>query len=94
MRQGQAVVVGRGQDAQIRLNEQRASRQHIQIQFDGRSWVVSDLGAKNPARLIGSGQLPSIPLVASSISEAPAKRPGSPANAASTSARLISRAGS
>ena len=55
IRAGQALIVGRGQDANIHISDDRASRQHLQIQLDGASWVISDLGARNPARLVGGG---------------------------------------
>jgi Protein of unknown function (DUF3662)/FHA domain len=40
-------VVGRGQDADLRLADTGVSRRHIEIRFDGQSAVLHDLGSTN-----------------------------------------------
>src|SRR5829696_1920499 len=44
---GQPLVVGRGQDAQIVLDDPRASRRHARITPHGGTAVVEDLGSSN-----------------------------------------------
>jgi sigma-B regulation protein RsbU (phosphoserine phosphatase) len=41
------VVLGRGEDAHIFLNDDRASRHHAEIRRDGERCVLNDLGSKN-----------------------------------------------
>lgn len=53
---GQAIVVGRDSHASVVLSDPKASRRHAEIALDGSVWVVRDLGAMNPARLLsGNG---------------------------------------
>jgi hypothetical protein len=52
---GEQVTVGRDSSARIRLSDPRVSRQHAMIQRVGGNWVVRDLGATNPTRLLGAG---------------------------------------
>jgi hypothetical protein len=40
-------VVGRGQDAALRLADTAVSREHIDVYFDGRIAIVHDLGSTN-----------------------------------------------
>jgi FHA domain len=44
---GKALVVGRGQDAQVVLDDPRASRMHARISPHGGTAVVEDLGSSN-----------------------------------------------
>ena len=44
---GQPLVVGRGQDAQVVLDDPRASRKHARITPHGGTAVVEDLGSSN-----------------------------------------------
>jgi len=53
---GSALVVGRGQDAQVRLADRRASRHHLQVGVQNGAWVVRDLGSTNMAQVI-AGEL-------------------------------------
>jgi hypothetical protein len=46
-------VVGRGGDADIQLLDQGVSRRHLDIQFDGRSATVYDLGSTNGTNVNG-----------------------------------------
>lgn len=56
---GMALVVGRGGDTDIRITDPRSSRRHLSVHFDGGTWVVTDLGATNPAIVFaGGGQVP------------------------------------
>ena len=41
------VILGRGQDAGIRLDDELVSRKHCSITFDGKSVIVKDLGSTN-----------------------------------------------
>jgi hypothetical protein len=52
---GEQVIVGRESTARVRLSDPRVSRQHAMILRIGNDWVVRDLGATNPTRLLGSG---------------------------------------
>ncbi|WP_131810476.1 FHA domain-containing protein, partial [Mycolicibacter heraklionensis] len=42
-----ANVVGRGQDAQFRLPDTGVSRRHLEIRWDGRVALLSDLNSTN-----------------------------------------------
>lgn len=50
---GEQVVLGRDPSARVRLSDPKVSRQHAMIQWTGSEWVVRDLGASNPTRVIG-----------------------------------------
>jgi hypothetical protein len=52
--QGEQVLVGRDVDAKVRVSDPKASRRHASIQRSGTDWVVRDLGATNPTRLLGA----------------------------------------
>ena len=41
------VIIGRGTDCEIVLPERQVSRQHAQIEWDGGSYWLRDLGSKN-----------------------------------------------
>lgn len=41
------IVIGRSAACDISIREPLLSRQHCQIDFDGRNWVVSDLRSRN-----------------------------------------------
>ncbi len=41
------VVLGRGQDADIKLDDELVSRKHCAIHFDGKTVTISDLGSTN-----------------------------------------------
>lgn len=42
-----ATILGRGTDAQIRLDDELVSRKHCELYFDGRFVTVTDLGSTN-----------------------------------------------
>ena len=42
-----SAVLGRGQDADIRLEDELVSRRHCTLSFDGKSVTVKDLGSTN-----------------------------------------------
>jgi hypothetical protein len=46
-------VVGRGSDADIQLLDQGVSRRHLDIQYDGRSATLYDLGSTNGTNVNG-----------------------------------------
>lgn len=52
---GQRFVIGRDASADIRLSDPKVSRRHVEVRLDGGLWVVQDLGATNPASLMGVG---------------------------------------
>lgn len=47
------TVVGRGSDADIRLNDSAASRQHLQLIWDGKAGIARDLGSTNGTKING-----------------------------------------
>jgi pSer/pThr/pTyr-binding forkhead associated (FHA) protein len=47
------LVVGRDDDADIRVNEPLVSKAHARIEPRGGSWVVYDLGSTNLTRVNG-----------------------------------------
>ncbi|TXG89598.1 DUF2662 domain-containing protein [Rhodococcus rhodnii] len=47
-------IVGRGQDAQFRLPDTGVSRRHIDIRWDGRVAMLSDLGSTNGTTVNGA----------------------------------------
>jgi pSer/pThr/pTyr-binding forkhead associated (FHA) protein len=46
LREG-ANIIGRGQDAQFRLPDTGVSRRHLEIRWDGRVALLSDLNSTN-----------------------------------------------
>lgn len=55
VRPGQVMMVGRADDAGIRLSDPRVSRRHLEIEVGAASWIIRDLGATNPAEVIAGG---------------------------------------
>jgi Protein of unknown function (DUF3662)/FHA domain len=51
--QGGSNVIGRGQDADLRLPDTGVSRRHIDIRFDGAAAVLHDLGSTNGTTVNG-----------------------------------------
>ncbi len=47
------TVVGRGSDADIRLGDSAASRQHLQLIWDGKAGIARDLGSTNGTKING-----------------------------------------
>jgi pSer/pThr/pTyr-binding forkhead associated (FHA) protein len=48
------IVVGRGQEAQFRLPDTGVSRRHLEISWDGRNAVLTDLGSTNGTTVNGT----------------------------------------
>ncbi len=48
-----STVIGRGSDADVRLDDPNISRQHVQFRVEGGGWTVSDMGSTNGTRLDG-----------------------------------------
>jgi hypothetical protein len=48
-----STVIGRGREADVRLDDPNISRQHVQFRVDGGHWTVSDMGSTNGTRLGG-----------------------------------------
>ena len=55
---GDQVLIGRDPSARVRLSDPKVSRQHVLLQRSGADWLVRDLGATNPTRLLGPGGMP------------------------------------
>lgn len=53
LRDGQNII-GRGQDAQFRLPDTGVSRRHVEVRWDGRVAMLSDLGSTNGTTVNGS----------------------------------------
>jgi len=51
---GQSLVVGRGAEANVRLSDPRASRQHLTVTLTPSGWLLRDLGSTNPSRVLES----------------------------------------
>lgn len=47
------TVIGRGSDCDIRLNDTGASRQHLQVLWDGKAGLARDLGSTNGSKING-----------------------------------------
>lgn len=52
LKQG-TTLVGRGSDAGIRITDTAASRQHLQLLWDGRAGIARDLGSTNGSKING-----------------------------------------
>ena len=44
---GNRIIIGRGDKADIKLNDTKASREHVEITKVGIQWVATDLGSQN-----------------------------------------------
>ena len=44
---GNRIVIGRGDKADIKLNDIKASREHAEVAKVGENWVATDLGSQN-----------------------------------------------
>jgi len=51
--EGDTLVVGRGDDASICIDEPLVSRQHARLERRGDGWVLVDLGSTNRTRVNG-----------------------------------------
>lgn len=47
------TIVGRGSDADIRVSDAAASRQHLQLIWDGKAGIARDLGSTNGTKING-----------------------------------------
>lgn len=47
------ITIGRGSDADIRVKDSAASRQHLQIIWDGKAGIARDLGSTNGTKING-----------------------------------------
>ncbi|HET9117954.1 MAG TPA: DUF3662 and FHA domain-containing protein [Pseudonocardiaceae bacterium] len=52
--EGSSMVVGRGQEAQFRLPDTGVSRRHLEITWDGRTALLTDLGSTNGTTVNGT----------------------------------------
>lgn len=44
---GNRIIIGRSEKADIRLNDTKTSREHLEITKVGNNWVATDLGSQN-----------------------------------------------
>lgn len=44
---GNRIVIGRSEKADIKINDNKASREHVEITKVGNNWVATDLGSQN-----------------------------------------------
>lgn len=44
---GNRIIIGRGEKADVRINDAKASREHCEITKVGSNWVATDLGSQN-----------------------------------------------
>jgi pSer/pThr/pTyr-binding forkhead associated (FHA) protein len=44
---GSRIVIGRGDKTDIKLNDTKASREHVEVTKVGEKWVATDLGSQN-----------------------------------------------
>lgn len=51
---GQSLVIGRGADANVKLSDPRASRQHLTVTLMPSGWLLRDLGSTNASRVLDS----------------------------------------
>ncbi len=47
------LIIGRGQDADVRLPDASVSRTHAEISFDGVAWALQDLGSRHGCVVAG-----------------------------------------
>lgn len=57
-----ATVVGRGREADLRLDDPNISRRHAEFRFEGGQWTVCDLGSTNGTRVAGRPAAGRVPL--------------------------------
>ena len=60
---GPSLVIGRDRECALVLEDNRASRQHARIDFDGHQYTITDLNSTNGTFLSGAQLLPGIPEV-------------------------------
>lgn len=51
---GKGVIIGRGKDCDIPINNMFLSLEHFQVWFDEGEWYIGDMGSKNGTYLNGS----------------------------------------
>lgn len=47
-------IIGRGSDSAIRITDSAASRQHLEIIWDGKNGIARDMGSTNGSKIAGS----------------------------------------
>src|SRR5262245_56239154 len=53
LQDGRETVVGRDPECEVVLDDDRVSRRHAVLGFDGSSWSLTDLGSKNGTLIDG-----------------------------------------
>jgi hypothetical protein len=64
-----STVIGRGRDADVRLDDPNISRTHVQFRVEGGDWVVADMGSTNGSRLNGGSLNAPTPLRSGDVIE-------------------------
>jgi pSer/pThr/pTyr-binding forkhead associated (FHA) protein len=64
-----STVIGRGRDADVRLDDPNISRTHVQFRVEGGDWVVADMGSTNGSRLNGGALNAPTPLRSGDVIE-------------------------
>lgn len=64
-----STVIGRGRDADVRLDDPNISRTHVQFRVEGGDWVVVDMGSTNGSRLNGGSLNAPTPLRSGDVVE-------------------------
>lgn len=54
IRFSQAFTIGRGAECDLQMADNRVSRKHILVDFDGEHWIISDLGSANGTYVNGT----------------------------------------
>lgn len=62
---GRQVVLGRGEDADVLIDDESASRRHVALELTPQGLLVTDLGSKNGATLGDRALAPNHPTAAS-----------------------------
>lgn len=44
---GNRIIIGRGEKADVRINDAKASREHAEVTKVGENWIATDLGSQN-----------------------------------------------
>ncbi len=46
-----SVTIGRSEECDITLRDKMCSRKHVRLDWNGTSWIITDLGSRNGVRI-------------------------------------------